>query len=72
MKTQLIYNGLKEPEYPKLGITEQNMVVLFSDPKRGTVVNKGQQYDYELADWSSTWNEIAFEDYVGKVVLNEI
>lgn len=68
MKTCMKNNNTK---YPKLGITSDNMIVLFSKPSQGMVIHEGKQDICLLSEFSKEWDEGCFENYNGQVIINE-
>lgn len=59
-------------DYPKLRycLSDKSLVVLFTAPKVGTVVNCGLFPErHEIGQHKDCWNESAFQDFIGAVEL---
>ena len=53
-------------EYPRLKISAEGQIILFTARRTGTNINgKG----WPIGDWSDSWAESKFKDYNGKIIL---
>jgi len=67
MKTEIIKEENKADEYPRLMVGVNGTVVLFREPKIGTVLSgRG----WEPSHYSTSWAMGGFTDFKGKVVLS--
>jgi hypothetical protein len=54
---------VKEKEFPKLMISPKRMIVLFSQNKKGMIVDTGTDPNHRILTYLDYWNMEAFEDY---------
>ena len=61
----------KEPlDFPKLMESDDSLLVLlFTKPSCGTIVNSGNECLYELGYHSNDWCMLEFRDFEGKIIL---
>lgn len=69
MKSKIIEIVIND-EYPKLMVSS-NVVVLFVDDKKGTVVSvKNASSEYKRGEFMETWNMICFTHFHGTIELS--
>ena len=69
IKSKIRGIGSNKPNpFPKLMVSNKGNIVLFCEPKKGTVVYA--QYKTVTGEWSDTWAMSEFIDYEGEVRLS--
>ena len=60
----------KPLDFPKLMESDDSLLVLlFTSPSYGTVVNSGNESLYELGYIATDWDMLEFRDFEGKIIL---
>ena len=58
-------------EYPCLKICNTtNIIILFTSPEKGTVVNSGNSNNYPIGYYSSFWAMSPFKPFEGEITLS--
>mgnify|MGYP001110060786 CR=1 FL=1 len=56
--------------YPKLRISRDNYIVLFSNPQQGTVISIEEESGIDkIGDHSTNWDPEYFRDFKGSITL---
>ena len=71
IKTTVTQQKVKNINYPLLKFLDDGTVVLFREPKCGTVIKEGEgtKYSYCLGMYSCNWDETKFEIFNSKLTL---
>ena len=70
IKTILIARkSSEESVYPFLGITKENLVVLFREDSSGTVISPGERECHKIGYYSNSWFMRDFTKYYGEVIM---
>ena len=74
MGTQVthVVTGKEEVSFPKPMISQTGTVVLFSEPRIGTVIVQGKGTLTEFAEHSDTWNMGLFTDCFDAFIIQAI
>jgi len=71
---KIIYNNTKQKKYPYLGISNINIIVLFTGQNEGVVISQEKKYklggNSEIGDYKNDIAEVAFIPYEGTITIS--
>lgn len=69
MSIRIVLQGVSRSEWPRLMSTETGHIVLFAEPRKGTVLEVGSTEDGAVGDYINNWIMDEFSDYTGRIIL---